>query len=556
MQAERNSSLEIFNNPLYLTEKLDGNPVMKDMSKWILFFFIVGIAARCVRYFLMFPLWEDECFIAVNVFKRSYLELLKPLNYHQVAPVLYFWLGKACSQVFGFNELSLRLPAFLSSIASMFLFWHICKRLLSGSTRIFALAFFAVSYPNIRYAAEFKTYGTDMFVSLVMVVLAIEWLRKPNNVKWLVGMIVWVPIAIWMSFPMLFTASGLSLLLLIVILKEKRGKGALIYWLIFNLVFGLSFILMFLLSTKAQQQAEIGYMANSWKDTFPSLTNPIALVKWVITTHTGSTFGHPIGGENFGSSATTILMIAGIWALFKRGRWQVAALLLFPLGMNMGAAFMGKFPYGGHVKFSMYFAPMLSIVIGIGAAAMLNGHAGRAAENNTKTVTKLVLGGLALIAIATSANDIIHPYKNSADERMRSFSKWFWYNSNFASEAYCIKDDLGISFSEQTWSDLSWSAMYLANKYIYKPTDMVREPFPEYLPEDAQGYKYFVLYRKNYRNAQKDDFDQAAFDKWFNDTCQKYEYIGKDHLPMVRNDKQERKVFSVDSIEIFKFKSN
>ena len=553
MQADRNSSVEIFNNPLYLTDKLDASPVMKSQEKWILFFFIVGIAARCVRYFLMFPLWEDECFIAVNIFKRSYMELLQPLDYHQVAPVLYFWLGKACSQLFGFNELSLRLPVFLTSIASMFLFWHVCKRLLSGSARVFALAFFAVSYPNIRYAAEFKTYGTDMFVSLVLVVLAIEWLRQPENHKWLVWMICWVPIAIGMSFPAIFTASGLSLLMLIVIIKEKRGRTPLIYWLVFNIVFGLSFILMFIFCIKAQKEAEIGYMGSSWSDTFPPL-NPIKLIWWLITSHTGSTFGHPVGGENFGSSATAILMIAGIWALFKRGRWQIGALLLFPLGMNFAAALLHKFPYGGHVKFSMYFAPMLNIVIGIGAAVMLNGHAGRASGKNTKTVTCIVLGCLSLIAIATAASDIKSPYKNSGDQRLRAFSQWFWYNSNFASESYCIKDDLGIEFSEKTWSDLSWSAMYLANKYIYKPVDMVRKPFPEYLQKDAQGYKYFVLYHKSFKDEQKDDFDQAAFDKWFTETSEKYEFAGKDNFPMVRNDKQEREVFSVDTIEIFRFK--
>ena len=553
MQAERNSTVEILNNPLYLTDKLDVNPAFRSQEKWILFFFIVGIAARCVRYFLMFPLWEDESFIAVNIFNRSYMELLQPLDYHQVAPVLYFWLGKACSQIFGFNELSLRLPAFVTSIASMFLFWHLCKRMLSGSARVFALAFFAVSYPNLRYSAEFKTYGTDMFVSLVLIVLAVEWLRQPENRKWLIYMILWSPIAIGMSFPAIFTASGLSLLMLIVIMKEKRGRTPLIYWLGFNIVFGLSFILMFIFCIKAQKEAEMGFMGGSWSDTFPPL-NPIKLIWWIITSHTGSTFGHPIGGENFGSSATAILLVAGLLAMFKRGRWQIAALLLCPLAMNFAAALVHKFPYGGHVKFSMYFAPMLNIVIGMGAAVLLNGHAGRAAESNTKTVTYLVLGGLSLIAIGSAANDVIHPYKNSGDERMRAFSKWFWYNSSFASDAYCIKDDLGISFSEKTWDDLGWSAMYLANKYIYKPTEMVREPFPKYLPKDAQGNVYFVLYRKTFNKPEANDFDQEKFDQWFAETSEKYEFVSKESYPMVRNDKKERKVFSVDVIGIYKFR--
>ena len=65
------------------------------IEKWLFAFLVIGIAARCIRYFLAFPLWEDECFTIVSVYKLSYLDLLKPLNYHQVAPILFLWMGKS-----------------------------------------------------------------------------------------------------------------------------------------------------------------------------------------------------------------------------------------------------------------------------------------------------------------------------------------------------------------------------------------------------------------------------------------------------------------------------
>ena len=261
--------------------------------------------------------------------------------------------------------------------------------------------------------------------------------------------------------------------------------------------------------------------------------------------------GHPFGGKNFGSTLSALLMTAGLWSLFKNGKKSVAWLLMLPVLMNIITAIIGKYPFGGHVKFSMYFSPMLNIVIGIGAASILNNHAARASKANTTAVVKTVLVILALAAIGSSFNDVVHPYKNKADQRQRAFAKWFWYNMGFASETYCIKEDLNLEFSPETWSQLSWSAMYLCNQYIYrpKPEDILHSDKFDLQPE-AKDNVYYVLYRKT--TAQ--DFNQEMYDQWLAETSEKYQFLSKDIYPMVRNDKKEKYVHTVDQIEILKFK--
>src|SRR5271168_4272890 len=79
------------------------------LDRWVLAFVILGLAARCIRYFLRFPLWEDECFLCANLIDRDYAALLEPLNYRQAAPVLFMWLQLTVTKLLGYHELSLRL---------------------------------------------------------------------------------------------------------------------------------------------------------------------------------------------------------------------------------------------------------------------------------------------------------------------------------------------------------------------------------------------------------------------------------------------------------------
>src|SRR5215831_5380695 len=77
----------------------------RQLDHWVLAFVILGLAARCVRYFLRFPLWEDECFLCVNLIDRDFRGLIQPLNYHQVAPLLFLWMQLAVVKLLGFHEL-------------------------------------------------------------------------------------------------------------------------------------------------------------------------------------------------------------------------------------------------------------------------------------------------------------------------------------------------------------------------------------------------------------------------------------------------------------------
>ncbi|MBM4025131.1 MAG: hypothetical protein FJ280_06925 [Planctomycetes bacterium] len=147
--------------------------------------------------------------------------------------------------------------------------------------------------------------------------------------------------------------------------------------------------------------------------------------------------------------------------------------------------------------------------------------------------------------------DLLHPHKTRSDQRARAFARWFWPSANFEDRAVDIKDDLGPEFSRGTWHDLSWSAMYLANKYIY---DSAPSPEgggiarPADIPAAPQKVLRCVLYRD-----PRYDFDQEAFDRWLAGMKEDYPYLGRDVYPAVRFDKRGRRIVTIDYLEIYQF---
>ncbi len=536
-------------SPIAVPGEAEAETPVPQMERWIYAFLALGVLGRSVRYFVRFPLWGDECYVCVNFFRRGYLDLLQPLDYHQVGPYLWLWMQKTAVILFGFNELSLRLPAFLSSLLSLLLFYHLVRRLITGPARVIAVAFFAVGYPCLRYAAEAKLYPFDLFVCLLLVVLLVEWLYHPDQRRWPVAMAVWAPLAIGLSYAAVFGAGAISLLVLWMILR-RRLSGAWKMWFVYSAGVGLGTALTFLLTARGQMVADRSFQSEAYTllGAFPPLDSVGAFLKWMVLTHTGSLFAHPAGGENGGSTLTLLLCVIGAVVFLRHRQILPPLLLAMPLSLHLLAAVMKRYPYGTHVKFSMHVAPMIYILLAVGIAALLGLDLRKGKTACFVRNLRIVLILAAVLGLASIARDLSHPYKTRADQRARGFAQWFWPSAGFEDRAVDIKDDLGFQFSQGTWRDLSGSAIYLANKYIYGSQPMPALSRPANVPPPPQKVLRCVLYRDTLQ-----DFDQPAFDRWLTQMRQTHPYLGRDAYPVVRMDKRERRILTFDYIEVYKF---
>lgn len=506
-------------------------------------FVALGLAARAVRYLLRFPLWEDECFLACNFIDQTYAGLLRPLNYHQVAPLGFLWVELSFVKLLGFHEAALRLFAFAASIGSVLLFRHLVSRLLSGTAAVLAVAIFCVSYSGIRYSAEAKPYGPDQFVALVMLVLAVEWWRRPDQRRWLPLLTAVAPAAICVSYPAIFVAGGLSVwMALVMFFQRRRGWPG---WLVFNTVVAVSFSAMFWVASRTQAAAELDYMQNFWKEHLPSLTSPLQFAWWLLVTHTGDLLAIPLGGEHGASTVSFLIAACGVAALLRQRRGLVLALCVAPAALNMVAALMGRFPYGGHVKFSQYLAPAICLLLGAGGAMLLANR--RSSEQTRRRAYVTALALLSLIAVGTIARDFCLPYKSATDRRYRDFARWFWFSMESSGEVACLKTDLNLEFAPGTFHDLGWSAMYLCNQQIYSPRRARGEPV-DWQAVSADWPLWCVEYQ-----AEVYRYDTAARDRWLDGMRRRYKLVGRERFVFPVFDQRGKILFCTDAVEIYRF---
>jgi Dolichyl-phosphate-mannose-protein mannosyltransferase len=440
---------------------------------WI--FVGLGIAIRGIRYLIRFPIWPDEAFLAANFIDAGWGDMLGTLDYHQVAPLLFVWAEYLFVKLMGFSEYSLRLLPFICGIGSIFLFLHLCRRILKGAPMLLAVAIFAVAYYPIRHGAEIKPYSIDLFIALVLTVMAVEWLRIPSRTRWLWWLAGITPIAIGISFPAVFVAGGISIGLLFRLLPGWKKKIRIISpYIVFNLALIGSFLLFYTISTGVQYESEAWLHGpdpktedfnydSAWVKTFPPLDNPVRLAWWFIDTHTGNLFAYPNGGTNGGSALTLICFITGALVLIKRRRGRILIILIAPFLITFIAAALHRYPYGHNTRFNLYLAPAICLLAGLGAARLI-------AFIRTDRVRSMVLIVFLAILAAAGAGivvkDLIQPYKKIEDMNSRGFARWFWTHKGQNAELACVYRDLGVEFFPRLFQ---WghSARYLCNQTIY-----------------------------------------------------------------------------------------
>lgn len=437
-------------------------------------FVLLGAAIRLNRYLLCFPLWGDEACLAANFINRGYAELLRPLDYYPVAPVCFLWLVKTVVNLLGFTEYTLRLFPALCGILSVYIIYRAARMLLSGLPLLLSTAVFAVAYYPIRHGTEIKQYSSDLFVSLVLLWLALGYLTRPKPTAWFWGLSLFVPVALALSYPAVFVAGGVAIVLLYRAGTNRSAGdvGRLSVYLLFLLG---AFAFIYFAFIRIQLSFELDalggrHMFTIWESTFPPLGRPGRFIFWMIRAHTGRMFAYPVGGTHGGSVVTSVCFLAGLAALWRRKDRQLFLLFIAPFIPAFIAAALRRYPYGYSARWMLYLAPFICISAGLGAADLISRIRN---PRWRKGATIGVITALGLIGLGAIARDLIKPYKTRADRNSRSFARAFWSNIPEDGGFFCLKADLGEDVFPGIFITNHNSARYLCNRRIYSPE---REP--------------------------------------------------------------------------------
>ena len=179
----------------------------------------VSIFMNCVGR----SLWLDEAMLAYSFSKRSLFTLTSGIfEWDQSAPVLYLYLVKLLTLVFGNTEFVLRSFSIFSYVLVLFLSWFAAKRLFRIKYPILVSAFLANMNFLLQYSNMFKQYLSECI--WVLLVLVVYYLYKEKGLAWW-KMALADMIFLWGANPACFFIGGILLyeFLAGVFTKEKMA---------------------------------------------------------------------------------------------------------------------------------------------------------------------------------------------------------------------------------------------------------------------------------------------------------------------------------------------
>ena len=443
---------------------------------------------------LAFPLWGDEELVAVNFLTRGLAELARPLDYFQIVPPGFLWAEWLAVHFFGTGERALRLVPYLAGVASLLLFWRFCRAQSPPAAPRVARGCYPgrASFYPVRHSTEVKPYAIDLLVSLVL--LSTGWatgrhLRSSSAWLALFGVTI---VGVWCSYAAVFPAAGVALFLGARVFRE-RSKRLAALWATYGLILTLSWGIVFVTFAHPQASAAdfLPYL-ETWKDAFPPLAEPWRLLWWLLDVHTGNMLAYPYGGNNFGSTLTTILVVAGCIRMWRRRvrRPLLFLLLLGALPVALIAAALHGYPYGTSTRIMLYMAPSFCLLIGEGIMALLQ-------LRHCTSRGPLIMGGvLAIVPLICTAFNVATPYKAYDDVLHRSLARWVaarsapgdrWVVFNGASPLPLLKDLMVMPWPSPRVAE---ARFYLLT---YAPVPVRWEPDPETVLPSPDGRIWLII---------------------------------------------------------------
>jgi len=360
---------------------------------------VVGIVLRVVEFARNRPLWLDEAMLSLNIASRSFVQLARPLDYDQSAPVAYLWLERLAVNIGGVNELSLRALPFLAGLALVPLVWLVARRLAGATTATLAVVLAALSLSLIAFSAEAKQYGVDPLVTALVAWFAVRVANVPgDHRRWLRLVAVGVA-GLLLSQPAVFALGGAGVALALHP-AVRRDATARRYAALATIAWGVTFGVLYLSLYGAT--AHSAYMRSFWEGTFLDLRTPDIVQRvrlFAIAAYTAPTLTGQMAGLEW---AMAITWAAGLWTLWHRRRFA-AVMVAAPLFLAALACAVGR--YAVMDRLFLFAAPLTMIAYASLVAWVVELVPPRAAAATLAAACV----ALALTAAPTLVRRIAHP---------------------------------------------------------------------------------------------------------------------------------------------------
>ena len=331
--------------------------------------FLAGVILRLRQYLMGRSLWMDEAMLALNIVNRNFLDLFKPLDYDQGAPIGFLLIEKIFTLLLGRNEYALRLFPLTLGLLALWVFYLLLKRFTHGTSLVLALALFALNPRLIYYSSEVKQYNADVFVFAALFLAVTDYFERPSQ-KGLGMLAIAGFFALWLSHPSVFLLAAIGTTLFISALKKQdttnlrlvAGMG--LFWLA-NV--GLLYAL-----TLGNLQSN-SYMQAYWQDAFAPIP---PWSKWGWYWESFKANADALFAIKYAPLFLLLSLLAGWVFLFKQKR-DSAIVLAWMLFFTLLASLLTLYP--SLERMVLFLVPAGIFLIGISLGFVIEKLRGRAA---------------------------------------------------------------------------------------------------------------------------------------------------------------------------------
>ncbi len=375
--------------------------------KWPGLVLLLLISLLAWQYFFNRSLWLDEAMLSLNIVQRDYTGLIHPLDYAQVAPILFLWIEKFITSVFGNSEMALRIFPFICSILSLFLVYSVAN-LLTGNRQIALLTLCLVGLTPkfIYFASEVKQYATDVTILLSLYYFTLSGSNFIRRNRWLLLSVTGL-VSIFISNASVIPMAVVGILLLVRAFRSPKIRLPLgITFAVWAVAFGINYV------TFIWHHPSEMIMKTYWKDSFMPVAKPTAMVKWWMN-RAFHLFDELLPGPGLSKFyiLTFILYVASLGHLLIRRQYRLIYLLTAPIFLHILLSALHLYPFD--IRLVLYHLPLYCIVLayGIYQSAMLIGK------------KRAVAVAICIVGVAIFAGKILSNFPMKVEEIRPLISK-------------------------------------------------------------------------------------------------------------------------------------
>lgn len=236
------------------------------MRRWLtVTAILVGVLLRFLGYFRNRSLWFDEAALAVNIVERPLAGMLRPLEFHQGAPVGFLLVEKILASLMGPGEFALRLFPLICGLLTVLLAVVVARLYVSRSVVLLTVALVALNPSLIYYSSEVKQYSSDALVTLVLLWVLVRLAESDLSGRRMAAVAAIGSVAVWFSHPAVFLLAGAGVAFLVSARSDKRRTVRLALVLI---VWAASFVVLYVVSLR--HLADDHALLDFWGQYFPA----------------------------------------------------------------------------------------------------------------------------------------------------------------------------------------------------------------------------------------------------------------------------------------------